>query len=150
LGIALAWRWYEQGRLGSFLLTTDGLALDTEVHDNQGQEAIPPFTAPTRQPVELPAGLYHLRLSGPRKLSETYDLLVGQGQQHSLEVGLSDRQLWEPLEVTKGFEVVDVGGRSDLVLVSAKGLRYINGATGQEVWQRSMSKADQPAVADDQ
>jgi outer membrane protein assembly factor BamB len=44
---------------------------------------------------------------------------------------------------------VDVGGRSDLVLVSETGLRYLDGATGKEVWHRGMTKADQPALAGD-
>jgi outer membrane protein assembly factor BamB len=149
VAVVFAWRWYERWRQGSFVLTTDGLALDAEVLDAEGRTVIPAFTAPTRQPVALPGGLYRLRLSGPRQLSETYELLVEQGQQHSYGVGLRDRQLWEPVKVAKGFEVVDVGGRSDLILVSETGLRYVNGATGKEVWQRGMSKTDQPAVAGD-
>jgi tRNA A-37 threonylcarbamoyl transferase component Bud32/outer membrane protein assembly factor BamB len=143
------WEWYVQWRQGSFVLRTDGLALETEVLDEQDRAVIPPFTAPTRQPVSLPGGQYRLRLSGPRQMSDTYQLLVEQGERQDLDAGLGSRQLWDPIDVEKSFDVVDVGGRSALVLVSEKGLRYLDGATGKEVWRRSMDKADQPAVRDD-
>jgi outer membrane protein assembly factor BamB len=149
VGVILTREWYLQWRQGSFLLTTDGLALESEVLDQQDQAVLPAFTAPTRQPVALPGGLYRLRLSGPRQLSETYQLLAEQGELHSFEVGPAGRPLWGPIEVASGFEVVDVGGRSDLVLVSETGLRYLDGATGKEVWHRGMTKADQPALAGD-
>src|SRR5262249_47618867 len=73
-----------------------------------------------------------------------------QGLQKDIEFGPSDRQLWEPLEVTKGYEVVELDGRSDVILISEKGMRRINGITGKDVWpggERSMEKKDQPAVA---
>jgi serine/threonine protein kinase/outer membrane protein assembly factor BamB len=147
VGVILTREWYLQWHQGSFLLSTDGLALETEVLDPQDRAVLPAFTAPTRQPVTLPGGLYRLRLSGPRQLSETYQLLVEQGELHSFEVSPAARPLWDPIEVTRGFEVVDMGGRSDLVLVSETGLRYLDGATGKEVWHRGMTKADQPALA---
>src|SRR5262249_34187709 len=53
-----AWEWAVQRRQGSFLLATDGLALESEVLDEQDRAVIPPFTAPTRQPVSLSGGLY--------------------------------------------------------------------------------------------
>jgi tRNA A-37 threonylcarbamoyl transferase component Bud32/outer membrane protein assembly factor BamB len=144
-----AWEWYVQRGQGSLVLTTDGLALETEVLDAHDQAVIPPFTAPTRLPVSLPGGLHRLRVSGPRQMSETFQLLVEQGERQELEVGLGSRQLWEPIELEKSFDVVDVGGRSDLVLVSEKGLRYLDGTSGKEVWRRSMDKKDQRAVRDD-
>jgi serine/threonine protein kinase/outer membrane protein assembly factor BamB len=150
-GTFVAWQQYRESQQDSFLLTTDGQALDVELFDEHGQAVLPAFTAPTRQPVSVPAGLYDMRLSGPRQLSETYQLLVEQGATNSFEAALMGRPLWEPIAVPKAFEVMDLGGRSDVIVVSDRGLRRINGATGKDVWpggERSMARNDQPAVAD--
>src|SRR5262249_39127248 len=55
----------------------------------------PSFTVPTQHPVALPPGWYRLRVSGPGRLSETYQLLVEQGEERHFAIGASDRLLWE-------------------------------------------------------
>ncbi len=145
LGAVLGWQWYTAWRQGQFVLTSDGPALDAEVLDARDEPIMPAFTVPTRQPVSLPAGTHRVRISGPRRLSETYSLLVERGLERSFEIGPSDRESWEPLDVTKGFEIVNLDGRSDVILVNEKGLQRIHGGTGKPIWERNVDIKVRPA-----
>jgi outer membrane protein assembly factor BamB len=148
VGSIFGGRWYVESRQGRLLLTSvDGLALDAEVVDEQGRPVMDAFTVPTRQPVALPAGLYRMRFSAPGQLSETYQVLVEQGVLSEFGVALGERQLWPPLDVPRGYEVVELEGRADIILVTEKGLRRVDGRTGKDVWERSMERKDQPALA---
>lgn len=148
VGGYFAWQWYSEWRQGRIVLTTEGPGLEAELLDENGDPVRPPFAVSSAaQPLALPAGKYQVRLSGRGQLSETYGVLVEQGVQTNFDVILGGRQLWEPMEVSRGFEVVELDGRSDVLLVTEKGLWRMNGATGKEVWTRGMNKADQPALA---
>jgi tRNA A-37 threonylcarbamoyl transferase component Bud32/outer membrane protein assembly factor BamB len=142
------WQWYAASRLGSVMLTTEGPPLEAEVLDENDQPVIPQFSVPTRQPVSLPAGMYHLRLSAAGRLSETYRLLVLQGLQQSFDIGISDRQAWEPMKFSGAGGVVELNGGADAIVETEKGLQRRDGRSGQEIWQRGLGKADQPALAD--
>jgi outer membrane protein assembly factor BamB/tRNA A-37 threonylcarbamoyl transferase component Bud32 len=145
------WRWYVESQQGSFQIATDGGAFRAEVLDENGEAVVPSFTVPNDQPMSLPSGAYRLRLSAPGRLSQTYQLLVEQGRRRELKVDLNDWQLWNPIEVSKGFEVADLDGRPDVILVTEKGMRRVDGRTGKDVWpggERSLAKEDQPALAD--
>jgi outer membrane protein assembly factor BamB/tRNA A-37 threonylcarbamoyl transferase component Bud32 len=139
VGGLLGWQEYTEGRKGQLMLTNDGLVLEGEVLDEKDELVLPAFTVPTRQPVSLLAGKHRLRISGPRRLSETYELLVERGLQRSYQIGPSDRELWQPLDVSKGFDLVELDGRTDVILVTDKGLRRINGATGKPVWETNIN-----------
>jgi outer membrane protein assembly factor BamB/tRNA A-37 threonylcarbamoyl transferase component Bud32 len=148
LGSIVGWGWYKEWRKGQIVLTTDGSGLEAEVLDDNDELVLPPFAvSATPQPTALPAGNYRVRLSAPGPLSEIYQLVIEQGVQQRYEVRLGDRQLWPPLEVTKGFEVVELDGRSDVILLTDTELRRMNGATGKDVWQRSLKEAAQVAGA---
>jgi hypothetical protein len=172
LGVLGAWNWSADSRLGWIVLTTDGPALTAQVLDEHDEPILPPFTVPSQQPVPLPAGWCRVMISGPGRLSETYQLLVEQGVEHFLAVGAADRQLWEPLELRRlqeGVEVIDLGGQggrahADLIVVRADKsiegdgiavaqrwkteirVRRVDGGTGKVLWQRSLDKKDQPAL----
>jgi outer membrane protein assembly factor BamB/tRNA A-37 threonylcarbamoyl transferase component Bud32 len=149
VGSYFAWGWYTEGLKGQLVLTTDGPGLEAEVLKDNDELVLPPFAVSAApQTISLPARNYRVRLSAPGPLSETYHVVVEQGVQQPYEVRLGDRQFWPPLDVTKGFEVVELDGRSDVILVTDTGLRRVNGAAGKDVWQRSLKKADQPAMAD--
>jgi outer membrane protein assembly factor BamB/tRNA A-37 threonylcarbamoyl transferase component Bud32 len=138
VGAVFGWQWYAEWRQGQFVLTTDGLALEGEVLDEQDEPVLPPFTVPTRHPVSVLAGEHRLRISGPRRFSEDYRFLVERGLQRSFEIGPSERELWDPLDVTKGYEIVELDGRSDVIQVTDQGLRRINGATGKPIWDKTI------------
>jgi serine/threonine protein kinase len=147
----LGWQWYHQAQLGSVSLTTDnGDFGDAKGPDRNGinkpdtaevletdsenvvKEA---FSLPTRQPFELPAGNYRVRLSAPGMMGETYQLTVDRGGKHEYKVGLEDRRLWEPMQSNgqKPAEVVDFGIRKDIVDLTATSVRRINGARRVQV-----------------
>jgi tRNA A-37 threonylcarbamoyl transferase component Bud32 len=141
VGSFFAWHAYREWQQGQVLLTTDGPALEAEVLNANDELVMPPFTVPARQPLSLPGGLYRVRLSAPGQLSETYEMLVEQGLQSRYEVRLADRRLWDGLDVSLGFNVVELDGRADLIVMARDGLRRVNGATGKEVWTW---RTDQP------
>jgi tRNA A-37 threonylcarbamoyl transferase component Bud32/outer membrane protein assembly factor BamB len=143
----LGQQWYAQSQQGQLMLETDGLAFEAEVFDHHGELAVPAFSAPTRQPAALPAGAYKLRLAAPRRLSQDYQVQIEQGVQRDFAIGPPDRELWEPLRISQGYDIVELDGRADVILLGEQGLRRVNGATGKDVWQRSLERKDQPALA---
>src|SRR5207245_10830434 len=50
------------------------------------------------------------------------------------KVNPDDGLLWPPLEVPQHAEVIELEGRADIIVVSEKGIRRINGLTGSDVW----------------
>jgi hypothetical protein len=157
----LAGNAYREAQLGWLSLTTDGPMLRAEVLEAEGEDpVVPSFTIPRSEPLTLPAGWYRLRVSAPGQLSETYQVLVEKGVKRHFTIGANDRQLWEPVEVSKGsdssLEVLewverDGTSRADLVVRGTTGVleylvRRVDGRTGKVIWQRSLEK-DQPALA---
>jgi hypothetical protein len=95
--VGLYWRHADtEARKGSVTLQLDGGSARGEILDADGKPAVPPFTLPMQAPLELPGGMYRLRVIQPGRLSEDYELLVEQGQHYTFTVGCNDRQLWEP------------------------------------------------------
>jgi serine/threonine protein kinase/outer membrane protein assembly factor BamB len=141
----LGWQWYAESRLGRVLLTTDGPPLTAEVlFADRDDQVVKPFTVPTQEPVALPAGSYRLRLSGQGMLSETVQLLVRKGARHQFSVELGAEKLWEPIPVAQWFDVVDLAGRSDVIVFDDRGLRRLDGATARVVWERPVDAKDLP------
>ena len=66
VGSFLAWRSYNDSRLGRVLLSTDGPPLTAQVLSESGEEQIgEPFAVGSRTVVSLPADAYRLRVEGP-------------------------------------------------------------------------------------
>jgi hypothetical protein len=140
------WRWYAESRVGQVTFASDDGPATAEVRDDQGEPALATLTLPTHHPVSLPGGWYRVQLSDTGRLSETYDSLVERGVRRDLKAGRSDRLLWEPLAVSKGFDIVEgENGRANVILAANEGLRYIDGATGKVAWQ--FPKGEAPLVA---
>jgi tRNA A-37 threonylcarbamoyl transferase component Bud32 len=154
LGVIFGWRSYTEARLLSAEFTTDGPALTGELFP-EGEDVVPVkrFSVPTTEPIRLRSGKYHLRLSKPGLLSETWGLSFRSGFFGSYDVGLVERQVWPPWALSsgahlEGLEAVVLGGNADLFPVEASGqsalLRRINGATGKEIWQKTFSLDNAP------
>jgi outer membrane protein assembly factor BamB/tRNA A-37 threonylcarbamoyl transferase component Bud32 len=147
IGASFAWGWYTEWQMGQLVLTTEGPGLEAEILDDTNEPAQPSFAvSAARQSRSLKAGTYRLRLSAPGQLSETFQVLVEQGVQRSFAVNLGDRQLWEPLDIPRGYEIVELDGRADVIVATETGLRRMNGATGKEIWTKPMNPVDQPAL----
>jgi serine/threonine protein kinase len=139
-GGLLGWSWYRQSRLGQVILSTGGPNLVAEILDDEDRVVVPNLSVPTKEPVSLPGGDYRLRLSGSGLLSETWPLEVPRGGEADHAVTLAPRWLWDPLEMKAGtrYELVDLVGRSDLLLFSApeRSVRRLGGVAGGSLWAR--------------
>jgi tRNA A-37 threonylcarbamoyl transferase component Bud32 len=156
IGSIVGWSRYQQAQLGQLSLKTDGgPPLIAEILDEHDRLVLKPFRVPTVEPVELPAGSYRVRLSGPDRLSETSLLLVEAGSRHEFTVGLGERQMWEPipLKAEQHVSVVDFAGRSDLVVwermssqqgMHAAILRRLEGGTTKPLWEKVLKQQEPP------
>ncbi|HEU5117373.1 MAG TPA: serine/threonine-protein kinase, partial [Isosphaeraceae bacterium] len=137
-GLALAWNAYSRSRLANLSLTTTEPHLAAELVDSQtGDVQVPTVSLPTRQPLELPASEYRVRLSAPEKLTESYDVRLVAGESHSFNIGLNQESLFEPIESSpfQTLKPVEDGGKTDLVQLLPQQIRRIEGSTGRVLWE---------------
>jgi serine/threonine protein kinase len=147
LAVLLILDWRREALLGEVEFETDGPALLAEVFTEDGTRlAVPPFTAPTRQPLRLPEGNYRMRLSAPYRLSETFQMLVRRGPPaEKYHIDLSERLLGEPLPSWGVFEFVRRGhGHDVLTVINWDTLRRYDGATGKVQWTVKLGPDDKP------
>ncbi len=147
LGGIGSWLGYSQWRLGHISLDTDGPALSAEVLDESDQLVVPRFTVPTQQPVPIPKGSYRMRLAGPRHMSETFLTQVQRGAEQRFSIRLGELSRWESIQVPRSCEVMELDGRADLILLTAQGIRRLNGATTEVVWEIDLDPETQPLLA---
>ncbi len=125
-----------------------GPLLKVEVLDQDEQAAVATFTAPTQQPQTIPPGHYHVRLSSDGQLSETSLFDADKGGHYDLSVWLAQREFFEiPVQNAESHELARIDAHDDVFLAAANQLRRFDGATGQPVWQTSLTANDQPLVA---
>ncbi|MBV9125027.1 MAG: protein kinase, partial [Planctomycetes bacterium] len=136
VGGFFGWNWYQEARLGSLTLTTDGPPLVAEILDDQEAQVLPAFTVPTQQPVRVRAGNYRVRLSGQDQLSEDYHVCIPRNSLTVGHVSLGERQLWEPIDIKRdeSFEAVDLAGHADVLIAGQDHLRCLDGATAKPLW----------------
>ncbi len=160
----MSWNVYQQRQLGRLMLTTPDMPLTVEVVGEHGKNRThhARFTAPTIEPIELPAGDYRLQVSGDGPCTDTYRVLVERDVEHTYEVSLRDRLLWDPAgwlpqrdpgTPSHYSQVLNVPERRDLVqlfLPEEQGLpdrphhqaklrlKRINGTTGETVWEERL------------
>ena len=125
-----------------------GPLLKVEVLDQDEQTPVATFTAPTQEPQTIPPGHYHVRLSADGQLSETSLFDADKGGHYDLSVWLATREFFEiPVQNAESQELARIDGHDDVFLAAANQLRRFDGATGQPVWQTSLTAKDQPLVA---
>jgi serine/threonine protein kinase/outer membrane protein assembly factor BamB len=147
IGGLLALSVFEEWSHGQLLLTTDGPVLVGELIDEEGERATPRFTIPTEEPLSLPAGSYRLRVRGRGFLDDTYQVLLERGREKAFSIGLEDQRLWKPITVPSTFEVVNLAGKSDVLLLSEKGLSRLDGGSAETIWSVTLDPARQPELA---
>lgn len=150
VGGYLVWQDRQQARLARLSLSTDTPNLLAEIVDAQGQGRAPAFPVPSAEPVTVPAGALHLRLSASGLLSETWPIEIAARRDQSLHVQLQPRWLWPPAEVNTAehpeTRVVTLRGHADLLVQAStpdeKGgagivrrVRLLDGATGKPAWR---------------
>jgi outer membrane protein assembly factor BamB len=122
--------------MGEVELSTRGLALRAEVFPEDTDDLVlPPFTAPTQEPLRLPEGNYQVRFSAPYRLGETISLSVVRGKTVRPGVDLARRDLGEPLPCIGVFELVPRGRGHDVITgASENKLNCYDGASGKLRW----------------
>jgi outer membrane protein assembly factor BamB len=149
VGAFLGWRGYVNSRLGQIQLTAETPALKAEILNDRDEAVVPPFTVPTLEPVSIPEGEYRVRLSRGGLLSETYLFDLPRGTRPRFTMGLTERHLWDPIPASKAFGFLKLNGKTtDIIVLTEKGLRRLDGATGKPVWDVSLEKDRQPALKD--
>ncbi|MEX2121901.1 MAG: protein kinase [Pirellulales bacterium] len=133
-------QYYDQYQLGFVAIQSqDGVPLGAELLD-EGGAVLRAFSVPTETPEAIPAGAYRVRFSAAGLRSETYQMLVDRGGRHEFDVEITDRQLWQPLNLRPSdrVEIIQLDRRADLVLVENHfgqvSLRRLDGATASQVW----------------
>jgi outer membrane protein assembly factor BamB len=143
------WLAYRQWRQGQVSFTADEPLLVAEVLDENDGLAVPRFTVPTQDPLPMASGSYRVRLTGTGLLSESYQMYVDRGQRRDFHVPPLGRPLWkgEPIVVARSHVTARLDGRTDILLMSAHGLRRIHGGTAETLWETRLDPQAQPALA---
>ncbi len=141
---------YQKSREGSLLLPPDSSPVRGELLDARG-DVVARFGVPTVEPVTVAEGTYRLRLTTDGQPSETYHTLVNRHIPCQADWVIGDRRLWGPLTLqpSEFLEVVNLAGRSDLIMATEHGLRRLDGTTGKAIWDVRLDAKEQPALARD-
>ena len=149
VGGLLGWYAYQQWQLGYVTFSTTSLEsphLVAEVLDGQDRPVTGRFTVPTQQPMPLASDSYRLRVSASGRLSETFQFLVGRGRQDEYKLTLEDSQLWPTLQIARGYDLIDIEGRDDVIVFSETGISRLDGASCRELWSIDLTEADDPIL----
>jgi serine/threonine protein kinase len=145
------WLQHQQSKLGRLSLSTTGEPLIAEVLEpNHDARVVEPFTVPTKSPLALPAGDYRVRLSAPRKVSETYQLRLERGLNQNYDVDLSRRDYGRPNQEQATQDTCRaypyrVEGRRDLDLIEIDKQSVSRMACGRRpIW--SFKPSDQSQI----
>ncbi|MFV1966840.1 MAG: serine/threonine-protein kinase, partial [Pirellulaceae bacterium] len=151
VGGLLTWYGYRQWRLGYVGFDTtsaDSPYLVAEVFDEQDRSVSGLFTVPTQEQIPLPSDSYRLRLSASGRLSQDFQFFVRRGQREQFKVNLDDSLLWPTLQVERTYELADLEGRTDVILLNKTGFARLDGSSCREVWSVDLSADDHPVLAD--
>jgi serine/threonine protein kinase len=134
--------WYSAWRQAHVTMDTgDPYYLRAEVLDEHGQAVVGRFTVPTQEAQALAPGPYQVRLERDGQLSETYHFVAEPHGRYDFRAALLDRHLWElSADQNDVFQVLDLGGRQDVIHAGPGGVRRLDGATGKPVWPGDVVK----------
>ncbi len=151
LGGLLTWYGYRQWRLGHVGFDTtsaDSPYLVGEVLDEYDRSVSGQFTVPTQEKMPLPSDSYRLRLSASGRLSEDFQFFVRRDQREQHKLTLDDAQLWPTLQVQRTYELADLEGRADVILLNETGFTRLHGSSCRELWSVDLSADDHPVLRD--
>ena len=128
---------WEESQKGTLSFQTDGPPLTTTIRNDNGQLAIPRFTSPTAEPVWVGAGDYQMELAASGELSATYRMFVEAGREVDVPVGLPPAGVVDCVTYTGHLRVVQLNGRSAVLVLSDQTLTCIDLLTQDTQWERS-------------
>lgn len=145
----VGWYSYERWRLGHVGLLTDRAPISAEFLVQRDELVIPALTVPTNEPAALPAGDYQLRLSSDGRLSQNFQVNVTRGSEpETYRLNLEDQIVWPSLEIERSYELINVDGSTDVLLLNNDGIVRLDGAeVGNQIWKLKLG-GDEPALAD--
>jgi serine/threonine protein kinase len=148
IGAFGGWLYYEKSRQGMVSFPSESGTPAAELFDARGR-MVARFGVPTVEPIPVAEGLYDMRLQQDAQLSQDYRLAVDRGGMVQANPTLGDRHLWGPIELREGetWDVVDLAGKRAIILTSDRGIRRLDGATGKQLWEKSMDAREQPVLA---
>jgi tRNA A-37 threonylcarbamoyl transferase component Bud32/outer membrane protein assembly factor BamB len=151
-GAVLGWIGYTQWRLAHVSIETAGpYWVMTDVMDEQTQTVVERTTVPTRDSLALRPGSYLVRQGREGQPSETCRFLAEAHATYQLSTAVIERHLWEvPVSDRQEvvYKVVELDGKSDVIELTPKGVRRLDGATGKPVWPGdlvTLESKDRPA-----
>ncbi len=152
IGGTVGWSAYRTSLQGKVALATDDTKLAAEVlAADSNKVVIENFSLPTQQPESIEEGEYRLRLSEPGQLGATYQLLIDRGKEAKADVSLGEQQMTSPLDIDRQYDLLDVGGRHDIIVRTPTGARRVDPRTGAEEWNAKLTapvfkKDEQPPL----
>jgi predicted Ser/Thr protein kinase len=148
---------WHRSRMARLMLKTDHAPLTAELLDAADERILPPMSLPTLDPVELPAGDYRLRLSGPKRLSETFDVSLERGAMLTRKLDLEGRVLWSDRKTQQGYAVATIATatsdgvldvHADLFEFTNSGVQRLPGKSGfpDPVWSLALANSELPRL----
>jgi outer membrane protein assembly factor BamB/predicted Ser/Thr protein kinase len=139
--------WWGERQLVDVSLATDQPPLAAEFHD-AGRQLVARQTVPTQEALRIPAGEYQLRVSGARRLSETYQVRLERAQSPKFDFNLDGSLVMAPLRFERTCQVVETDGGAYGLVLDDQGLRCWDLRSGSLRWTMSLRTAEQPGLAD--
>jgi hypothetical protein len=137
--------------VGSVRLRTGEPGLTAEIRDAETGDVVQPeFSLPTRQPLTMPPGAYHVEVVADGRPTESYRLDVARGQATDHLIRPDDRRPFEPFAIGPGdlAETIGLGDGGEDVIHAQNGLiRRIDGFSGRTVWALGRAPGPDGSIA---
>ena len=142
VGASLALKNYRESKLGHFQfesLRDLSAPLVADILRDDGTPAIPSFTIPTQQPIDIPEGDYELQLHSAGTMSDSYRFSVTPRKlRKEIRTNLEDLNAWPPARVEGPWATWERPDGADFVVFDKHGITLIDGTTSDEVWRADL------------
>jgi hypothetical protein len=141
------WDFYHRQQLSLLTVGTEGYPLTAELLHETEDRVLQSFTVPTETPVEVAAGQYRIRATGPGLLGQTFHVSLNRGSERKFDIDLAKQRLWKPigLEPSEEYELINFTGQMDIILLERRfgrtALRRLDGATRRSVWESPIGRS---------
>ena len=141
-GVSMSLHSYRQSKLGR--LQFDSLRdlsapLVADVLHEDGTPAIPSFTIPTQQPIEIPEGDYELQLHSAGTMSDSYHFSVTPSKNRvEIRTNLEDKNVWPPTQVDGPWIPWQRPDGTDFVVFDKQGITLLDGKTSDKIWKSNL------------
>lgn len=148
----IGWRSYAASQLGRVMFSSATAGALAEILDAGDEVVVPRFPVPHEAPILMPSGAYHVRVSAPGVLSETWPIEVVSGHLLQRSLDPAPHHLWpaQDLGDPQAVECVPLAaGFGFLVLLPPESrpgedpvptrLRLLDGRTARPIWPADLA-----------